>query len=105
MLDWSQPARALHCKIRAFNPYPIAATTFRSKPLRLWEVGALDTGRESAPGVAPGTVLAADKTGVRVQTGEHSLVLTRLQAEGGRVLAAWDFVNGNRMQTGERLGT
>jgi methionyl-tRNA formyltransferase len=103
-LDWSQPARVLHCKIRAFNPYPIAVTTFRGKSLRLWDVGALDTGRESAPGVAPGIVLVADKTGVRVQTGDGSLVLTRLQAEGGKILASQDFVNGSRVQTGERLG-
>lgn len=99
-LDWSQPARALHCKIRAFNPYPVASTTFRGKPLRLWEVGPIETGNTAAPG----TVIAADKAGLRVQTGAGTLTLTQVQAEGGKVLRAADFVNGSRVRAGERLG-
>ncbi len=100
VLDWSQPARALHCKIRAFNPYPVASTTFRGKSLRVWETGA----RETTQAAAPGTIVAATKSGLHVQTGDGVVVLTQLQAEGGKVLTAQDFVNGSRVQTGERLG-
>lgn len=101
VIDWSQPARTLHCKLRAFNPYPVASTVFRGKALRLWEVSAIEPGA----GAAPGTIVVADKSGLRVQTGDDVLVLTRLQAEGGKILAAADFVNGSRVQTGERFGT
>jgi methionyl-tRNA formyltransferase len=100
-IDWSQPAHVLHSKIRAFNPYPVASTLFRGKSLRLWEVGAIESGRDREPG----TIAGADKGGVRVQAGDAVLVLTRLQAEGGKALAAGDFVNGSRVQAGERLGT
>lgn len=100
LVDWSQPARVLHCKIRAFNPYPIATTSFRGKALRLWQVGAI----ESGDGV-PGTVVRVDKTHVGVQTGDGVLALTTLQAEGGKALSAQDFINGSRVSVGERLGT
>jgi methionyl-tRNA formyltransferase len=101
VIDWSQPARALHRRIRAFNPYPVATTWFRGKSLRLWDVGAAETGDAAAPG----HIVRTDKHGVAVQTGDGVLVVTRLQAEGGKPLAAADFVNGSRVQAGERFGS
>lgn len=100
-LDWSRPARELHCKIRAFNPYPIATTSFRDKVLRVWQVGAIEAGGNHAPG----TIVRADKNGVRVQTGNGVLTLTNLQVEGGKALSAPDFVNGTRVRIDEKLGT
>jgi methionyl-tRNA formyltransferase len=100
-LDWTRPARELHCKIRAFNPYPVATTSFRNKPLRVWQVGAIGDGA----GQAPGTIVRADKHGVRVQTGDGVLTLANLQLEGGKILAAADFVNGARVCADEILGT
>ncbi len=100
-LDWTQPAVALHRKIRALNPWPVASTSWRGKTLRLWEVGPLET--RSATG-APGTIVQADAAGVRVQTGDGVLTLTRLQAEGGKILAAGDFLNGHKLAAGDRLG-
>jgi methionyl-tRNA formyltransferase len=101
-IDWSQPAVLLHRKIRALNPWPVACTMWRCAMLRIWEVAAL----EPAPSVtaAPGTVLAADADGLRVQTGAGVLRLTQLQAAGGRALPAREFLNGVRLTAGERLG-
>ena len=100
-LDWTRPAIELHRKIRALNPWPVASTVWRGKPLRLWEVGPLET--QGSAG-APGTILQADGTGIRVLTGNGVLTLTRLQAEGGKILAAGDFLNGHKLATGDRLG-
>ncbi len=99
-IDWSQSALTLHRKVRALNPWPVASTTFKGKGLRLWEVGPLDTAAGTA---APGTVLSAQAGGIQVQTGEGILTVTRLQAEGGRPLAAADFLNGTPMAPGDRL--
>jgi methionyl-tRNA formyltransferase len=99
-IDWSLPAVVLHRKIRAFNPYPVAVTTLRGKLLRLWEVGTVDAGEGT-----PGEIVGADRHGLRVQTGTGVLTLTRLQGEGGKVLTAAEFVNGSRVQRGERLGS
>jgi methionyl-tRNA formyltransferase len=101
LLDWAQPAMVLHRKIRALNPWPVASTVWRGKTLRLWEVGPLEV--RSGPG-APGTIIQADTTGIRVQTGDGVLTVTRLQAEGGKILAAGDFLNGHKLAAGDRLG-
>lgn len=101
VIDWSQPATVLHRRIRAFLPQPVACTTFRNKRLRLWGVEALDSTPITS---APGTVIAVDSDAVRVATGAGALALTRLQLEGGKILSAREFVNGQRLTVGERLG-
>jgi methionyl-tRNA formyltransferase len=100
-LDWKQPALVLHRKIRALVPWPVARTVWHGQTLRLWEVGPLP--EPSASG-APGTIVRADAAGIDVLTGDGVLRLTRLQSEGGKILAAGDFLNGHRLATGDRLG-
>jgi methionyl-tRNA formyltransferase len=100
-LDWTRPAIALHRKIRALNPWPVASTVWRGKTLRLWEAGPLET--RHAAGV-PGSIVQADAGGIRVLTGDGVLTLTRLQAEGGKILAAGEFLNGHKLAAGDRLG-
>lgn len=101
VLDWSLPAAVLHCKIRAFNPWPVASSVWRGNMLRLWEVGPLEaSGTEDAPG----TIVRADASGIHVQTGSGVLIITRLQAEGGKVLSARDFLNGHHLVAGDQLG-
>jgi methionyl-tRNA formyltransferase len=102
-VDWAKPAIELHRQIRALNPWPVASTTWDGKVVRLWEVGPLEpTATAMTP--APGTVVRADTSGIRVATGNGILCLTRLQAEGGKILAAGDFLNGHRIAAGDRLG-
>lgn len=101
VIDWSQPAAVLHRRIRAFLPRPVACTTFRGKLLRLWGVEALEPTPTTS---APGTVVAVDSNAVRVATGGGALALARLQLEGGKILSAHEFANGQRLTVGERLG-
>lgn len=101
VIDWSQPAAVLHRRIRAFLPQPVACTVFRGKRLRLWGVESLDPTPTTS---APGTVIAVDPDAVRVATDAGALALTRLQLEGGKILSAREFVNGQHLTVGERLG-
>ena len=100
-LDWTQPASVLHRKIRALVPWPVTTTTWHGKTLRLWETGPLV--KKNTPGV-PGTIVQADTGGVYVQTGEGVITITRLQAEGGKILAVGEFLNGHPLAAGDRLG-
>lgn len=100
-VDWARPAIELHRQIRALNPWPVASTTWNGKVVRLWEV---ESHEPTATTPAPGTVVRADASGIRVATGNGILCLTRLQAEGGKILAAGDFLNGHRIAAGDFLG-
>ncbi|MCX7663432.1 MAG: methionyl-tRNA formyltransferase [Tepidimonas fonticaldi] len=101
MLDWAAPAALLERRVRAFDPVPGAATTLDGAMLKVWGARAEPA---VAPSAAPGTVLAADAAGIRVQTGQGVLVLTEVQRAGGKRLAAGDFLRGTALPPGVRLG-
>lgn len=103
VLDWSASAALLARRVRAFDPVPGAMTTLEGAPFKVWAAYA-EPDPAGAPSAAPGTVLAADTTGLRVQTGAGVLVLTEVQRAGGRRLAVRDFLRGTPVAVGTRLG-
>jgi methionyl-tRNA formyltransferase len=88
-LDWSQPAALLARKIRAYSPWPVAEAVLAGERVRLHRARAL----EAVAVGAPGTVMATQREGIDVACGEGVLRITRLQREGGRELAAIDYLN------------
>ncbi|QHE74779.1 methionyl-tRNA formyltransferase [Hydrogenophaga sp. PBL-H3] len=98
-IDWSAPAETLARRVRAFNPFPGAATALAGEAIKVWTARAEDT----ASGRAPGEVLAADAQGIRVATGAGVLVLTELQRAGGKRLAVADFLRGFALAPGQVL--
>ena len=100
-IDWQQDAPTLARRVRAFDPFPGVQALWAGEPLKIWGAQALPDG---PAGVLPGTVLAVDDTGVRVQTGVGSLLLTELQRAGSKRLSASEFLRGHPIAVGERLG-
>ena len=86
-LDWAQPAALLERRIRAFNPWPVAEVQLDGERLRLHRAAAVDGHGE------PGSVLAAGRDGIVVACGEGALRLDVLQRDGGRAIAAADYLN------------
>lgn len=97
-LDWTEPADVLARRVRAFNPFPGAATALAGEAIKVWAAHA-----EGAAGGAPGEVLAVGADGIRVATGAGVLVLTELQRAGGKRLPAADFLRGFPLNPGQVL--
>ena len=97
-VDWQLPAADIARAIRAYNPAPGAHTLLAGEALKLWHAHAID-------GQAPaGQVVRADADGVVVGSGHGLVVLTQLQAAGGKRLAARDFIAGRPALAGAVLG-
>jgi methionyl-tRNA formyltransferase len=95
-LDWSRPAVELERLVRAFHPWPICHSTLNGEAIK---VHAVQLSEEQGEGSgAPGTLLAADKSGLTVACGEGALRLTRLQLPGGKALNFSDLYNSRREQ-------
>jgi methionyl-tRNA formyltransferase len=101
-VDWSQSAEAIGRRIRAFNPFPGAATQCGGEAIKLWDY-EIDSNIRPAD-AHPGQILSADGTGVTVACGEGALRLTALQRAGGKRLPAADFLRGFPLQPGVVLG-
>ncbi len=95
-LDWSQPARALANKVRAFNPWPVAEARLLDERLRIHGAVALDEPHAAEPG----EILRKGRDGIDVACGEGMLRIRVLQREGGKPITAADFLNARRTQTG-----
>ena len=98
-IDWRDSAEQNERKVRAFNPTPVAATTYADLPLKVWAGHAI-----AGEDVAPGTVTGADATGITVACGDGALRITELQRAGGRRLPVAAFLAGCRVEPGERFG-
>ncbi|MGH8764858.1 MAG: methionyl-tRNA formyltransferase [Burkholderiales bacterium] len=97
-IDWSRGCADVERLVRAFRPAPGARSSLQGQPVKIWRA------RRAEGSGKPGTVLAADDSGVLVACGEGALCLTELQRAGGKRLAAAEFLRGISLHAGERLG-
>lgn len=98
-LDFHAHAVTLAARVRALEGWP--GSTFAHAGVVL-KVGAAAAEAGSA-GLPPGTVLSADRNGLRVACGDGVLVLSRLQRPGGRMLPIGEFLLGHPLAPGEVL--
>jgi methionyl-tRNA formyltransferase len=85
VLDWREPAAALERRVRAFNPWPVAeARLSDGRRLRVFAAAVVDAPTRAAPG----TIVAAGKSGIDVATGDGVLRLLRIQPPSARAMDA-----------------
>jgi len=89
-LDWSASVDACQRQISAFNPFPVATAQLGDETLRIWRSKIVEPASVLA---TPGSILSADKQGIKVQTGAGVLTILECQAPGKKRMSAADFVN------------
>ncbi len=101
-LDWNQPARALHDRVRGVQPWPGATTRLGDQPLKIARTRPEpDRGQ---PEAAPGQIIEAAGDRLLVQTGQGALALLEIQPAGKKRMPARAFLAGRRIEPGARLG-
>jgi methionyl-tRNA formyltransferase len=98
LVDWSQPAQAIHNRVRGLQPWPGAYTTFRGQTLHIWKSRPAPDSRPSLPGR-----ISSVKPLV-VSCGSGTLELLEVQLEGRKRISAADFVNGQHVAENEDTG-
>jgi len=91
LIDWRQPAHAIHNRVRGFQPWPGAYTHFRGQQLHIWK------SRVTVPAAGdPGCLLLHP---LRAVCSEGALELIEVQLEGRKRISAEAFANGQRVVT------
>jgi len=102
LIDWSQSAFDIERRIRGFQPWPNAYTSFKSRSLILWEA---QPSLSVTSGIANGELIVAHGDELVVQCGSKTaLRVLEVQPEARKRMAARDFVNGMRVKVGDRFG-
>jgi methionyl-tRNA formyltransferase len=101
-LDWTWSSRQIHNRVRAFNPWPGTVAKFRGRICKI-----LTTAMESSAGQSadPGTVVAS-KGRLLVVCGDGlPIEILKIQPENKNAIPGKDFLNGARIQPGEKFET
>ncbi len=102
LIDFRRTAAEIWNRLRGFQPWPGAYTSFRGKNLSV--IGAMPTSPLNQKKVEWGT-LEIDNGRLLAGCGEGTVLeLVEVQPEGKKKMAVRDFLNGYRPQSGERLG-
>lgn len=98
-LDFTKPAPQLHNQVRGLNPWPSASCLLDGKTLKIHRSRVAAGGNAAAPG----TVVSAAPLVVACGGGT-ALELCEVQYEGGRRMAAADFLRGHPLPAGTVIG-
>jgi methionyl-tRNA formyltransferase len=100
LIDWSQNAFAIERRVRGFQPWPNAYTSFNSKGLTIWSAEP-----QANSDATPGEVIVAQGNDLVVSCGDDTaLRLIDVQPEARKRIPARDFINGSRLKVGDRFG-
>ncbi len=105
LIDFQRTAAEIWNRLRGFQPWPGAFTSFRGRNLNVWAAQAQSSVVSlQSSGGNPGTLIVRGDQ-LFVHCGEGSaLELLIVQPEGKKRMAARDFVHGYHPKSGEELG-
>jgi methionyl-tRNA formyltransferase len=96
-IDWHKSAIEISRQVRGFNPFPVAQSILKSEVCRIW-MAVAQVGRAN-----PGEVVSV-QDGILVGTGEGLLLISEIQAPGGKRLNAQAFAQGHHLKVGDCFG-
>ena len=97
-IDFQLTAQEILNRLRGFQPWPGAYTSFRGKNLHVW------VARTGQRALAQGEI-AVDSGHLVAGCGAGSVLeLLEVQLEGKKRMPTTDFIHGYRPQPGEKLG-
>ena len=102
LLSFDDTAKNVHNRIRGLSPFPLAVVEHNGKSLKLV---ASEIADDDTPHKNPGEVMKLDQKGNRIEVAcrEGSVYLTRVLPEGKGRMNASDYINGRKIELGDRL--
>jgi methionyl-tRNA formyltransferase len=91
-IDWNRSPREIVKWICGLDPWPVATMQYGGEVLRVF--GAAYTERHTVK--APGSIVSAGRKGLEIACGgDRTLLVTELQAPGGRRMSAAEYLRGH----------
>lgn len=100
-INWAKTGEEIYNHIRGLHPWPVAFTTLEGQVMKIWWGEKV----KANGGAEPGTVIALEKDGFVVQTGNDvAIKVTDLQPAGKKKMKGEDYLRGQALKIGSVLG-
>jgi methionyl-tRNA formyltransferase len=99
VIDWHQPAAHIERMTRAYDPWPVARTTFGGSDLMIYRARVVASDGDAEAG----SILSISANPI-VRCGDGALELLEVQAPGRKRMRADDWARGRRLVIGDQLG-
>lgn len=96
-IDWSKNRQDIINLIRGLNPVPAAYTIYEEEVLKIFGAALSDVQADTA---ANGEIVAVVKKGFVVKCGDGCLLITEVQARGGKRMMTDAYLRGHAMKEG-----
>jgi methionyl-tRNA formyltransferase len=101
IINWLEHAEHIHNVARGLLPWPGAYTYFQDKKVKILETAVIKQPEKVAQ---CGEVLAVDKKGIMVFTGQDLLLIKKVHPESKKEMDAQSFAVGHKLTVGCLLG-
>ena len=91
LIDWTKSAREIVNQVRGLNPWPVATAHIGGVTLKVFKAAISDG--QSCP--TPGALISAGPDGIKIACGDGAVVVSELQAPGGKRMKATDYLRGH----------
>ncbi|MBI4834344.1 MAG: methionyl-tRNA formyltransferase [Planctomycetes bacterium] len=106
LINWAQSAFKVYNHIRAMQPWPGAYTFYQRPGHKSIQVNLIraSLGLKESFNEPPGTIIAATKARLLVNTSDGAIHIEELKPAGKNAMSASDFINGYRVKKGDFFG-
>ena len=106
-INWREKSKKIYNRIRGTIPTPGAYTYYKEKKIKItqssWISG--DENQSLSHKASPGVIVAIEKDGLLVSTGDNGLIkIIKLIPAGAKEMSAGQFVNGYKIKIENTLG-
>jgi methionyl-tRNA formyltransferase len=90
-IDWAKNPEEILNQIRGLDPWPVATAEFNGIKFKIFKAEK----KPDNSGKAPGEIISTDKSGLTVACSGGAVLITELQAAGGKRMRAADYLRGH----------
>lgn len=97
-IDFSKNSREIINLIRGLNPSPSAYAFLNEETIKIFEAEEIPLNEGET-----GQIVSLHKRGFVVKTGNSGLLITQIQAKGGKRMSSADYMRGHKIEVGSFL--
>ena len=100
-INWNREAEQIRNQIRGCLPWPGTFTFYKNKLIKIWNAEV--AGMQIQGKYLPGSIISFDKKGILVSAKDKALLIKELQLSSGKRMDAWQFIQGHKVEKGNKF--